>query len=70
MPAMQEMEATGWADGHMQAASVQSERATDIVTTIAATMRQMGVVGLPRNYEIFYEALTGALREGVPKVSL
>ncbi len=24
------------------------------------TMRQMGVMGLPRNYEIFYEALTGS----------
>ncbi|MGO4835035.1 GGDEF domain-containing protein, partial [Rhizobiaceae sp. 2RAB30] len=33
---------------------------TDIATTIATTMRQMGVVGLPRNYEIFYEALTGS----------
>ena len=27
------------------------------------TMRQMGVVGLPRNYEIFYEALTGSNNE-------
>jgi diguanylate cyclase len=44
----------------MQAASVQSDRATDIASTIVTTMRQMGVAGLPRNYEIFYEALTGA----------
>lgn len=44
----------------MQAASVQADRATDIVSTIVATMRQMGVIGLPRNYEIFYEALTGS----------
>ncbi|WP_274628975.1 GGDEF domain-containing protein [Arvimicrobium flavum] len=44
----------------MQAASVQSERTTDIASTVVATMRQMGVVALPRNYEIFYEALTGA----------
>lgn len=43
----------------MQPASVPRERATDIATTIASTMRQMGVMGLPRNYEIFYEALTG-----------
>lgn len=43
----------------MQTASATRERTTDIATTIAATMRQMGVIGLPRNYEIFYEALTG-----------
>lgn len=44
----------------MQAASQAEDRVTDIATTIAMTMRQMGVLGLPRNYEIFYEALTGA----------
>ncbi|GLS33389.1 diguanylate cyclase [Mesorhizobium albiziae] len=44
----------------MQAASTVEERVTDIATTIAMTMRQTGVLGLPRNYEIFYEALTGA----------
>lgn len=32
----------------------------DIVTGVVTTMRQMGVAGLPRNYEIFYEALTGS----------
>ena len=37
-----------------------SERNADIAATIAMTMRQMGVLGLPRNYEIFYEALTGS----------
>lgn len=47
----------------MQAASVQADRTSDIAATIVATMRQMGVVGLPRNYEIFYEALTGANQE-------
>jgi diguanylate cyclase len=36
------------------------ERNADIAATIAMTMRQMGVLGLPRNYEIFYEALTGS----------
>lgn len=35
----------------------------DIATTIVATMRQLGVIGLPRNYEIFYEALTGTNNE-------
>lgn len=46
----------------MQPAVAQNEHqvATDIATTIATTMRQMGVVGLPRNYEIFYEAMTGS----------
>lgn len=47
----------------MQAASVQNERTTDVVATIVATMRQMGVAGFPRNYEIFYEALTGSNSE-------
>lgn len=46
----------------MQPAVAQNEQrvAPDIATTIATTMRQMGVVGLPRNYEIFYEAITGS----------
>lgn len=44
----------------MQASTVQPERNSDILGTIVTTMRQMGVVGLPRNYEIFYEALTGS----------
>ncbi|WP_202305059.1 GGDEF domain-containing protein [Mesorhizobium sp. L-8-10] len=46
----------------MQPTTVQDngQAATDIATTIATTMRQMGVVGLPRNYEIFYEAMTGS----------
>ena len=44
----------------MQAANAAEDRVTDIATTIAVTMRQMGVLGLPRNYEIFYEALTGS----------
>ena len=32
----------------------------DIASQIAAVMRRMGVAGLPRNYEIFYEAVTGS----------
>lgn len=32
----------------------------DIAGQIAAVMRRMGVAGLPRNYEIFYEAVTGS----------
>ena len=47
----------------MQAALAQTERANDIATTIVTTMRRLGVVGIPRNYEIFYEALTGSNAE-------
>ncbi|QPC87974.1 diguanylate cyclase [Mesorhizobium sp. NBSH29] len=43
--------------------SAAEDRATDIATSIAVAMRQMGVLGLPRNYEIFYEALSGSNHE-------
>lgn len=33
---------------------------SDIPVSIVETMRRMGVVGLPRNYEIFYEVMTGS----------
>ncbi|MGB3386484.1 MAG: GGDEF domain-containing protein, partial [Pseudaminobacter sp.] len=32
----------------------------DLAENVVTTLRQMGVVGLPRNYEIFYEALSGS----------
>jgi diguanylate cyclase len=52
---------TGLGSMSMQAATETApERQTDIAMSIALTMRQMGVSGLPRNYEIFYEALTGS----------
>ncbi|MFU0506527.1 GGDEF domain-containing protein [Pseudaminobacter sp. NGMCC 1.201702] len=44
----------------MQPAVVQAEPGNDVAAQVVATMRQMGVVGLPRNYEIFYEALSGS----------
>ena len=44
----------------MQSAAARSVQQPDIATKIATTMRQMGVMGLPRNYEIFYEICTGA----------
>jgi diguanylate cyclase len=48
----------------MQPASADNRQTTtDIATTIAMTMRQMGIVGLPRNYELLYEALTGSNHE-------
>lgn len=47
----------------MQPASVPSDRATDLASSVFLTMRQLGVVALPRNYEIFYEALSGSNRE-------
>lgn len=46
----------------LQTASVQ-EGKPDIAASIAASMRKMGVVGLPRNYELFYEVMTGSNRE-------
>ncbi|WP_265519530.1 GGDEF domain-containing protein [Nitratireductor luteus] len=46
----------------LQTASVQ-EGNPDIAASIAATMRRMGVMGLPRNYELFYEVMTGSIRE-------
>jgi diguanylate cyclase len=47
----------------MQPALAHVDKPTDIATSVVATMRQLGVMGLPRNYEIFYEALTGSNRE-------
>ncbi len=44
----------------MQTATAPSEPATDFASGVVATMRQLGVVALPRNYEIFYEALAGS----------
>ena len=44
----------------MQPAIAPSEKSNDIAMSVVTTMRQMGVMGLPRNYEIFYEALTGS----------
>lgn len=35
----------------------------DVATTVVITMRQLGVAGLPRNYELFYEAVTSGNRE-------
>jgi diguanylate cyclase len=56
----------------MQPAVAPTERATNIASTVVATMRQLGVLAIPRNYEIFYEALTGsnhALRLAVVALS-
>lgn len=47
----------------MQPAIAPADKANDIAMSVVTTMRQMGVMGLPRNYEIFYEALTGTNHE-------
>ena len=47
----------------MQPAGAPIEREADFASSVVATMRQLGVVGLPRNYEIFYEALSGTNRD-------
>src|SRR3954470_19823997 len=62
-PASSAAESEGKSDQNMQPAAAPTERSTDIVANVVATMRQLGVLGLPRNYEIFYEALSGTNRE-------
>ena len=47
----------------MQPATASIEPETDFASTVVSAMRQLGVVGLPRNYEIFYEALSGSNHE-------
>lgn len=47
----------------MQPASAAVDRAPDLASSVLLTMRQLGVVALPRNYEIFYEALSGSNQE-------
>ncbi|MEP6564745.1 MAG: GGDEF domain-containing protein, partial [Mesorhizobium sp.] len=47
----------------MQPVAIQPDRNADIATNVVTAMRQLGVLGLPRNYEIFYEALNGTNRE-------
>jgi diguanylate cyclase len=44
----------------MQPAVATPDRNVDLATAVVTTMRQLGVIGLPRNYEIFYEALSGS----------
>ncbi len=47
----------------IQVATAPVEKATDLASAVVGTMRQLGVPGLPRNYEIFYEALSGSNQE-------
>jgi diguanylate cyclase len=54
---------SGESDVSTKPANESKPRTSDIVMTIAAAMREMGVSGLPRNYEIFYEVFTGSNRE-------
>lgn len=43
----------------MPAARAEQEQRADTATAITMAMRELGIAGLPRNYEIFYEALAG-----------
>ncbi|MCV0398066.1 MAG: GGDEF domain-containing protein [Rhizobiaceae bacterium] len=43
----------------MTAATATRQGASDIATTIANALRELGVPGLPRNYELLYEVFTG-----------
>lgn len=47
----------------MQPSSTSDDRQTDTASEIAAAMRRMGVIGLPRNYEIFYEVFNGTNKD-------
>ena len=47
----------------MQPSEAPGARPLDIASKIALTLRQMGIPGLPRNYELFYEAYTGTNHE-------
>lgn len=47
------------ARNRMQPSEAPGARPLDIASKIALTLRQMGIPGLPRNYELFYEAYTG-----------
>jgi diguanylate cyclase len=44
----------------MQTVIAPAKQDSNIAENVIATLRQMGVIGLPRNYEIFYEALSGS----------
>src|SRR5690606_15401997 len=44
----------------MQPASAAVDRTPDLANSVLLTMRQLGVIALARNYEIFYEALSGS----------
>lgn len=44
----------------LQATGSAADRPGDVTATIVEAMRRMGVIGLPRNYEIFYEVYTGS----------
>ncbi|MAS12726.1 MAG: GGDEF domain-containing protein [Nitratireductor sp.] len=47
----------------LQTSGAPEKGPTDIAGMIAGSMRRMGVTGLPRNYEIFYEVFTGSNRD-------
>ena len=53
----------------MRAAGASASR-SDAATTVILTMRQLAVAGLPRNYELFYEAVTNGNRELTDALSL
>lgn len=41
----------------MQSQAIQEPQTTDMAGAIVMRMRQLGVVGFPRNYELFYQAI-------------
>jgi diguanylate cyclase len=43
--------------------AADTSRPADTAAAVVHTMRQLGVVGLPRNYELFYEAISSRRKE-------
>ena len=41
----------------------ETSRPADTVAAVVHTMRQLGVAGLPRNYELFYQAISSSRKE-------
>lgn len=44
----------------MQSSLAKVDNSGDLAFAVAASMQKLGVAGLPRNYQIFYEAITGS----------
>ena len=56
-------QSTQVAEQSAQRSSEQVQARPDVATTVVLTMRQLGIAGLPRNYELFYEAVTAGSKE-------
>jgi diguanylate cyclase len=55
----QQSVATKGAAGSPAVQEVHEQQAMDLATAVVLRLRQQGIAGLPRNYELFYEAACG-----------